>query len=246
MQFYFIRHAQSQNNALWDATGSDAARLEDPELTLIGQQQAQYVAEFMRIGQTKAVTNTHKHKHDPQNVYGLELTHLYCSLMTRAAQTATAIGNAINLHPVAWPDVHEHGGIYLANAAGERMGLPGKPRSYFRQNFPHLQLPNDLDEQGWWQNRPFEDWDVCNQRAERFVNELQARHGNSNDRVGVVSHGAFYGSVMRYILKMPPYDDHPSWFTLNNVAITRVDFNPKEILVVYMNRCHFLPSEMVS
>ena len=246
MQLYFIRHAQSKNNALWDETGSDASRVEDPELTLIGQQQAQYVAEFMRTAQAKAAADSNKHRHDPQNVYGLELTHLYCSLMTRAVQTATAIGAAIGMSPVAWPDVHEQGGIYLANAAGEREGRPGKTRSYFQKNFPHLQLPDWLDEQGWWNCRPFETWDGCNERAERFVSDLLARHGNTNDRVAVVSHGAFYGSVMRSILKMLPYDDYPLWFTLNNVAITRIDIAPKEMLVVYMNRCDFLPRTLVS
>jgi broad specificity phosphatase PhoE len=32
MQLYYIRHAQSENNDLWDRTGSDQGRSEDPKL----------------------------------------------------------------------------------------------------------------------------------------------------------------------------------------------------------------------
>jgi broad specificity phosphatase PhoE len=46
MQLYFIRHGQSANNRLWDTTSSDEGRVEDPELTDAGQQQAKLVAQF--------------------------------------------------------------------------------------------------------------------------------------------------------------------------------------------------------
>ena len=37
MRLYFIRHGQSENNALYTATGSDRERVDDPKLTEIGR-----------------------------------------------------------------------------------------------------------------------------------------------------------------------------------------------------------------
>ena len=48
MQFYFIRHGQSENNALWERTGSSEGRSEDPELTALGHRQAKRLAQFLR------------------------------------------------------------------------------------------------------------------------------------------------------------------------------------------------------
>ena len=42
MQFYFIRHAQSSNNHLWDQTGSNRGRSEDAPLTPLGLLAAQF------------------------------------------------------------------------------------------------------------------------------------------------------------------------------------------------------------
>ena len=47
MRFYFIRHGQSENNALWDQTGSNSGRNYDPELTAIGREQAERLARFI-------------------------------------------------------------------------------------------------------------------------------------------------------------------------------------------------------
>ena len=48
MRFYFIRHGQSVNNAIYEATGGSDGRSEDPQLTEIGQQQARLLANFLR------------------------------------------------------------------------------------------------------------------------------------------------------------------------------------------------------
>ena len=48
MQFYFIRHAQSSNNALYDSTGSWDGRSADPELTEMGWQQARALADYLQ------------------------------------------------------------------------------------------------------------------------------------------------------------------------------------------------------
>jgi 2,3-bisphosphoglycerate-dependent phosphoglycerate mutase len=201
------------------------------------------VAKFLITGNADAKTNSH----DAQNIRGFGLTHLYSSLMHRAVQTAMYIGNEIGLQPIAHAHIHEHGGIYLANPqTGVKEGRPGKPRSFFERHYPQLQLPEWLDERGWWQNRPFETWDDCYYRASVWLRDLVQKHGNTDDRVAMVSHGAFFGALMRVLLKMPDYHAHPGWFSHNNCAISRIDFTPKEILVVYVNRAHYLPHNLIT
>ena len=51
MYLFYIRHGQSANNALYDATGGDDGRVMDPELTPVGVEQAARVAESLRCGQ---------------------------------------------------------------------------------------------------------------------------------------------------------------------------------------------------
>ena len=84
MRLYFIRHGQSANNALWDASGSSIGRSEDPELTAIGHEQARLLANFIAAmdGQTKKNGSSGEPKRD---YFGF--THLYTSLMVRSVAT---------------------------------------------------------------------------------------------------------------------------------------------------------------
>ena len=86
MRLYFIRHGQSENNALYDRTGSDDGRSDDPGVTEVGKEQVRLVAEYLRDCA------------DPWDVEssgkGFGFTHLYCSLMFRAVATANVISQA--------------------------------------------------------------------------------------------------------------------------------------------------------
>ena len=238
MQFYFIRHGQSANNYLYETTGASDGRSEDPELTAIGRQQAEILARFLERNDP-----TLARQFDQQNLAGFGITHVYTSLMVRAVATASIIARTLNLSPMAWEDLHEGGGIYLDDPeTGEKVGQPGKNRAYFAAHFPTLILPESVGEAGWW-NRPFEEVAQMYQRAERFVCDLLARHGGTEDRVAVVSHGAFYTALLRTIFKIARDD---CWFGLNNTAITRIDFMPEEIALAYLNRVDFLPKELVT
>jgi 2,3-bisphosphoglycerate-dependent phosphoglycerate mutase len=240
MQFYFIRHGQSVNNLLWDQTGTNKGRSIDAELSPIGQRQAEILAQFLSRTDPALVVN----EHDNHNLAGFGITHLYTSLMVRAVATATIIADALSLPLVAWEDLHETGGIYVEDEqTGECIGQPGKNRAYFEANYPRLVLPDTLGEAGWW-NHPFEEPGQRPIRAQRFLSDLMARHGRTDDRVAVVSHGAFYNYLLAALLKMPQKDGY--WFHLNNAAITRIDFRDGEIGVVYMNRVDFLPKELVT
>jgi 2,3-bisphosphoglycerate-dependent phosphoglycerate mutase len=246
MEFYFIRHGQSTNNAKWDHP--DYKESPDPELTKIGHEQARLLAEFLK----KHQTITDDKVWNIQNRYGFGLTHIYTSLMERAAFTAAPIAQALDIPLVAWKEIHEEGGIYSRGDKANVVGLPGKPRSFFMENFRTLSLPDDLDETGWW-NRAFEAEEERQPRADQVFAELLARHrdteGQPEQRVALVSHGGFFMRLLSGILKLPwrqAAHSLKSWFALNNCAISRFDIHKDEITIAYINRTDHLPDHLIT
>jgi 2,3-bisphosphoglycerate-dependent phosphoglycerate mutase len=247
MQFYFIRHAESANNALWARTGSSQGRQADPPLSDIGRQQAQLLAHFLAQRDPEAPAD----ETDRHNRRGFDLTHLYCSLMERSVATGTAVAQAIDLPLVAWPDIHERGGLYLDDAeTGEPAGQAGANRAYFMEQYAHLILPETVGEAGWW-NRPFEPHDQAQARAHRFLYDLLARHGGSDDRVAIISHGGFFRDLLHLLLDSSPLTPHLPEplrirFAVNNCSITRLDFTADTMRLIYLNRVDFLPGELMT
>jgi 2,3-bisphosphoglycerate-dependent phosphoglycerate mutase len=246
MKLYFIRHAQSQNNANWG--NPKYQENPDPPLTETGRQQAALLAAFLERNQTLRPGP----EWDPQNRFGFGLTHLYASLMERSADTAAPIACALGIPFAAWPDIHEGGGIFSREDKGNPIGLPGKPRSFFERNFPEMRLPDDLDESGWW-NRPFEQDAERAIRAGRFWSELLARHGDQEGRpehrVAVVSHGGFFMHFMCAALNLPWRQAAlglQSWFLLSNASISRFDIQQSDLTICYLNRTDYLPDALVS
>lgn len=246
MEFYFIRHGQSVNNAGW--SDPDYKESPDPALTEIGKEQARLLAEFLKKNQ--AITDTKTW--NSQNRYGFGLTHVYTSLMERAAFTAAPIAQALDIPLIAWKEIHEEGGIYSRGDKAHVLGLPGQPRSFFMQNFQTLALPDDLDETGWW-NRPFEAEEERQPRADQVFAELLARHrdkeGQPEHRVALVSHGGFFMRLLSAILQLPwRQASHglKSWFLLNNCSISRFDIHADEITVAYVNRTDYLPDHLIT
>lgn len=240
MQLYFIRHAQSANNALWERTGQSDGRSEDPELTELGWHQAKLVAQFLRTGSPVG-----GHECGAQGELGFGITHLYTSLMVRAVMTGTVIAESLGLPLQAWEDIHEEGGIYLDDEeTGQPVGLLGKSRAYFEKNFPELVLPEDMNDAGWWGSRPFEKREDRMPRTLRFLDELRRRHGATQDRVAMVSHGGFFALLITALLGLPARDGF--WFTMYNTGITRIDFDDQVVRLVYQNRTDHLPVNLVS
>jgi 2,3-bisphosphoglycerate-dependent phosphoglycerate mutase len=239
MQLYYIRHAQSQNNAIWDRHGHDEGRVQDPDLTDVGVRQAQHVADFLSCKNTGFQKDW-----DPQNRGGFGITHLYSSLMIRSVKTGTAISKKLGLPLHGWKELHETGGIFLrGEESGEWEGQPGNPRSYFEQHFPDFVLPESVNEDGWW-NRPFELHEEHLPRAKSVVETLLKKHGDTDDRVAIVSHGGFYNVLLAVLLGLE--GKRKLWFSLNNTGVTRIDFRSDEISILYMNRLDFLPNELIT
>ncbi len=240
MQVYFIRHAQSTNNALWDQNGSGKDRFDDPELTEMGKKQLTYLKKFMSAG----IKDNPNGRKDYQNRYGYDFTHLYASPMIRALQTGLVVSETMNKPLTIWTEIHEGGGIFLENEEGELVGLPGKPKSFFEKEYPQVKLPEDMGENGWW-NRPFEPYSNRMIRAEIVWKKILNSHKN-DDRVALFSHGGFFNYFISYVLKRDL--DEVSWFDMNNVGISRfdVDKDKNRFNVVYVNKTEFLPDGLIT
>lgn len=243
MYLFFIRHGQSANNALYDRTGESRGRSEDPELTETGKQQALLLAEF--IARTDSAASNGNQREDQEfrrDYFGF--THLYTSLMVRSIATGLPVAEVSGLPLTGWLDIHETGGIFLDDeVTGEPQGLPGRTRSYFRNHYSDLVLPDEVSESGWW-NRPFEHRDERDERAARVLAELIKRHGGTNDRVAMVSHGAFYNHLMRAIFGLT---GEKIWFVMNNTGITRINFHDDgQANLIYHNRTDHLTDDLLT
>jgi 2,3-bisphosphoglycerate-dependent phosphoglycerate mutase len=249
MQLYIIRHAQSENNLLWERTNSSNGRLPDPALTDLGHQQARLVADFLARPTGDTPADVPAPERDNRDGFGL--THLYCSLMERAVLTGTYIAQATGLPLVGLMDIHEWGGIYhIDEANNKRIGLPGPNRDYFASRFPHLVLPESLNHEGWW-NRDPEPGEERPLRARRFWKFLLKQHGPTNDRVAIVSHGGFMQTLLETLLNRSAPDimlGLPAnvWFVTNNVAVSRFDFEADHFRIGYLNRVDFLSDELIT
>ncbi len=249
MELYLIRHAQSENNAEWAAHGTDAGRKADPAITALGHQQAQHLAEYLAAGEPDSEPNYFARRH---NRGGFGLTHLYTSLMIRSVATAGYVAKSTGLPLLSWADVHERGGLHEKHPeTDEEIGVSGPNRDYFAAEFPELVLPPDLGATGWW-DRPMEHVEESYPRAMRVWEELIERHGGTDDRVAVVSHGGFFQSLMVTLLGTDQEDEWQTlglsrlWFGMSNTAISRIVFTDGYGVISYLNRVDHLPSELIT
>lgn len=240
MRLYFVRHGQSENNLLWVKTGSSEGRVPDPALTEVGRHQAGEVARFMDQMHRQASEKDRSYAEDGR----FHVTHCYTSLMARAVATGHRIAEALDmlLHP--WIDIHESGGMYHYDPESETYHpRPGLTRAALAARYPRLVLTEEVGDDGWW-NRELEPREARAPRAQRVLDELLARHGDTDDEVVFVSHGGFFNHLLRAILDIAP--DPPLWFGINNASLTRIDFNSEERFIAYLNRTDYLPEGLIT
>ena len=241
MRLYFIRHAQSTNNALWEQTGSGKGRHPDPEITDTGREQAHLLAQFLQRNQGEGKGDYHD----------FSLTHLYTSPMIRAILTGQHSAQAVQKPLTIWTDLHEWGGIYQDDEkTGEPVGLPGHSRAYLQSRFPDLHFPEEFPQDGWW-NRPYETKEDIAGRTLRFIQTLLARHGQSENNLAVIAHAGFGQMMISQLLNFSRQSEHLGiplrfWFGINNASISRLDFRGEQVGLTYINRLDFLPPHLIT
>lgn len=246
-RLYLIRHAQSQNNAIWDGRGDhQPGRVPDPEITELGHRQATTLAQH--VAHPESEPRQHPYDEAPGAHYGL--THLYCSLMSRSILTAEYLAEACGLELRALPDIFERHGIYDIDEQGNLFGIAGPGRDYFDERFPRLGLPAEFNDEGWW-SRPVEDEAAFLQRIKSVVSQMHERLSHSDDVLGLVVHGdfidQFVNEAMGVVRHQPSYDSHwaGNW-TFHNTSVSRIDFVEGARSVVYLNRIDHLPNDLIS
>jgi 2,3-bisphosphoglycerate-dependent phosphoglycerate mutase len=240
MKLYLIRHAESANNA----RPPGEPRVVDPLLTERGLRQAEVLAEYLATGMDLDTTP------GPNDLYAwhpYRFDRLYCSAMTRSMQTAIPVAKTMGVPVTVWVDVHEQGGMFLDHE-DERgiVGYPGKTRAEIATEYPHYDLSDDLavalTDDGWW-TAAYEDIPTAYERVERVVTVLRdwASH---DENIAVISHGAFMSMLLKTLLGRLPHDAFS--FPHFNTAISKLDFRSDgRIVVVYTNRIHFMPLELL-
>jgi len=206
----------------------------------MGWRQARALADYLQRSAPDALPAGR----DAANHGGFGITHLYCSPMLRAVDTGGVVAAALGLPLVVWPDWHEGGGIYLNDpVTDEPYGLPGATRAQLQSRCDRIVLPETITENGWW-NRSMETREERPGRARRVLDGLLSRHGGTEDRVAVVSHGGFYNHIIWAAARAERPDK--VWLVMNNTAITRIDFTEEWTDMVYLNRLDHLSPGMVT
>lgn len=241
MQIYFIRHAQSQNNHLFDQNGNNQGRFEDPDLTATGVTQTKLLAEHIFSNLSDNSSLDFKDEH---NRLGYAFTHLYASPMIRAAKTAWVVAQKIKLPLRILINLHEGGGIFLDENNKAQDLLPGQSKTYFLNHFPGIILDHGITEEGWW-NRPFEPYEIRIPRAKNVVKFLIENHKN-DDKVVLFSHAGFFNYLLSALLGYEEFENVR--FNINNSSISRIDIDPDRLVtkIIYINMVNFLPYDLIT
>ena len=236
MDLFLIRHGESTNNALADAS----QRVADPELTPKGRAQAERVAAYIAEGLHLAPAERTEDRPF--------LERLYCSAMIRALHTAREIGRALGARSEIWVATHEMGGIFLDHG-GERgaVGYPGLTRAEIAVRFPASVASAEVGEDGWWDQGV-----ETNQQAQRraigvAADLLALARAGEKTRIGLVTHGGFMSLLLEALgnrLRSAGFYEG-FYYEHDNTAITRISLRRDPALVVeYVNRTEHLPDEL--
>ncbi|MBN2047954.1 MAG: histidine phosphatase family protein [Anaerolineaceae bacterium] len=233
MQLFFIRHAESQNNASWTKYQDSRARVPDPSLTELGFRQADNLASFLAGAKDE-----------------FPFTRMYISPFLRTLQTAAPLAKVYpDIPKIVRRNIHEHGGVFeIDHETGEVFEQSGMSRTEMKQMFPDFIIPEDeVSENGWW-NRGIEPHAERPPRAQLALAQLMEEFVETDEVIALVSHGGFFNGIMNSILNLIRRGDY--WFVTANTSISHFAYVPRgderEWRVLYTNRFDFVPPEIRS
>lgn len=205
MKLLIIRHGQSENNLLHATTGSYDGRSPDPEMTDLGHQQAQLLADSMTVMAQPAPDV------------------LYSSLMVRAVQTAVPIANTLDIPIYGHMDAYECGGPYVG-VPHDPQPHPGASRETLQALSERLILPDEVDESGWYRGST-ESMVERGRRGHKVITDLRKQYSGQDITIGIVCHEMIAQYLIRSSLGFETSDGSVEpWLSLNNTGTTYIDF----------------------
>lgn len=167
LKVVIVRHGEACNNI----RGLDLGP--EPPLTRFGVLQAEATGEELR---------------------NENLDLLFCSPQARALQTASIIGERLNLRPQALPDLRE-------TTSGPE--YPGMTASQIRERYPQVDPGPGITESGWWFHGGGESPEDIERRAARIRDWLIQHFGSGTHRIGLVAHCGISEHLVRFLMGVP-------------------------------------------
>jgi broad specificity phosphatase PhoE len=219
MAMYLIRHAQSVNNSL-----PEEQRVEDPHLTDLGRRQSEHLAEW---------------------ITSVDLTRLISSPFRRTLETAEHIRQSTGLRPDIWVDLHEQGGCVSGTTPEVLTGEPGMTVREIRAEFPHFEVPGDIDGDGWWESKPYETVDQARVRMVKLAGHIHRLFGGTDERVALVMHNMSKLLLLQSILSDAGWQSELIGETYNT-SVTKISINGETCQLEYFNRATHLPDCLIT
>ena len=204
MKLLLIRHAQSIGNAEGRLQGQFDSPLSDE-----GRAQARALARRLRREER-------------------QVTALYASDLSRAAETAEILGKALGLPVTLDPRLREYD-------AGVLNGLTW-PQIEVR----YPELWRELQHSGEWVPIPGEEGnETFHTRVAALLSDVQAAH-DGDETAALVSHGGTLNMLLLHLLGMERERGGP--FSFGNTSLSLVEFRPRGPVIRLLNdTCHLLP-----
>lgn len=201
MILYLIRHGQSVANEKGVIQGH-----KDFPLSVAGQTQAKLLGKYF-------ASET--------------IDYLYSSDLTRALDTANAIGDHQPLDALKWDKIREIG-----------LGpLEGKTKQEIYLQYPQLNDSNSILTTGLAGTELVPE---ITERCKYVLDQLLS--GHKRHRVALVSHGGFISVFLMYIMVGEKWNDFHRPFVIGNTGISKIEFleNRKPVFNYINNTAHLL------
>ena len=210
MNLYLIRHGQSYGNI--------GISEPDPRLTDLGKEQARFTGKILPDGPTHQLGNQLKKPID----------RIFCSPMRRALQTASIIGEVVDMPVTVRPDLYECGGTRPECMIAAQIA----------EAYPQIQFDPSMPEGPWWPEEN-EGWSGGIARAKRVVDWLKNTYNGTDESIVLVAHAVFINAVSNVLMNVHP-DDSLS-LTFNNCSINRFILRPDRTILIGMNEVSHMP-----
>lgn len=241
--WFFIRHAESTNNATNNNDSTDSGekygeeRVPDPKLTELGRRQAEKTGRYL-ASESEKVWRQGKENQKLMGLVSPEFKAIYCSPMQRSLETANEIHKVLNIPVFVNPDLCEVGGVfhgkrYVHSPEIYKELCGGKKRSEIQEEFQTFQLDERITEEGWW-GKPQETFKEASERAEKVAEMLWEISNEELKKPGtgyqastniLVTHGLFQDMLMKrlFMQRNPlPTMEESAIFPCENCAISQV------------------------